>query len=191
MPFSVTRRFRDRTAHRGEIRICADLCLAASSRPPTTNHPRRRLPASGTSASSTPWKPSGLSGVFTSSPTAGIRSFPVNTLNLMRAAVAAQLEGVFEKYVDAAFHHMWASRRRWTIPRSRSKRLTGVRPRRGQAAGPRAGARGQGETDREYARRGRARRVRFADLLRRQGNVLRQGAVARGRGTGVGKVILP
>jgi len=34
-------------------------------------------------------------------------SFPVNTLNLMRAAVAAQMEGVFEKYVDAAFHHMW------------------------------------------------------------------------------------
>ncbi|MCP9628237.1 2-hydroxychromene-2-carboxylate isomerase [Rhodopseudomonas palustris] len=33
--------------------------------------------------------------------------FPVNTLNLMRAAVAAQPEGVFEKYVDAAFHHMW------------------------------------------------------------------------------------
>ena len=33
--------------------------------------------------------------------------FPINTLNLMRAAVAAQLEGVFEKYVDAAFHHMW------------------------------------------------------------------------------------
>ena len=34
--------------------------------------------------------------------------FPVNTLNLMRTAIAAQLEGVFEKYVDAAFHHMWA-----------------------------------------------------------------------------------
>jgi 2-hydroxychromene-2-carboxylate isomerase len=33
--------------------------------------------------------------------------FPVNTLNLMRAAIAAQFEGVFEKYVDAAFHHMW------------------------------------------------------------------------------------
>ncbi|MFC0240849.1 2-hydroxychromene-2-carboxylate isomerase [Rhodopseudomonas telluris] len=33
--------------------------------------------------------------------------FPVNTLNLMRAAVAAQLDGVFEKYVEAAFHHMW------------------------------------------------------------------------------------
>jgi 2-hydroxychromene-2-carboxylate isomerase len=34
--------------------------------------------------------------------------FPVNTLNLMRAAIAAQLEGVFEAYVEAAFHHMWA-----------------------------------------------------------------------------------
>jgi 2-hydroxychromene-2-carboxylate isomerase len=33
--------------------------------------------------------------------------FPVNTLNLMRTAIAAQLEGVFEKYVEAAFHHMW------------------------------------------------------------------------------------
>jgi 2-hydroxychromene-2-carboxylate isomerase len=33
--------------------------------------------------------------------------FPVNTLNLMRAAVAAQFEGVFAAYVEAAFHHMW------------------------------------------------------------------------------------
>ena len=33
--------------------------------------------------------------------------FPVNTLNLMRAAIAAQFEGVFEEYVEAAFHHMW------------------------------------------------------------------------------------
>ncbi len=33
--------------------------------------------------------------------------FPVNTLNLMRAAIAAQLEGVFEPYVEAAFFHMW------------------------------------------------------------------------------------
>ena len=33
--------------------------------------------------------------------------FPVNTLNLMRAAVAAQMEGVFAEYVEAAFHHMW------------------------------------------------------------------------------------
>ena len=33
--------------------------------------------------------------------------FPVNTLMLMRGAVAAQFEGVFEPYVRAGFHHMW------------------------------------------------------------------------------------
>lgn len=34
-------------------------------------------------------------------------NFPINTLNLMRTAIAAQLDGVFGKYVEAAFHHMW------------------------------------------------------------------------------------
>jgi 2-hydroxychromene-2-carboxylate isomerase len=42
--------------------------------------------------------------------------FPVNTLNLMRAAVAAQLEGVFEQYVDAAFHHMWREPKKMDDP---------------------------------------------------------------------------
>src|SRR6202166_413035 len=42
--------------------------------------------------------------------------FPVNTLNLMRAAIAAQFEGVFEKYVDAAFHHMWGEPRKMDDP---------------------------------------------------------------------------
>jgi 2-hydroxychromene-2-carboxylate isomerase len=42
--------------------------------------------------------------------------FPVNTLNLMRAAVAARLEGVFEKYVDAAFHHMWGEPKKMDDP---------------------------------------------------------------------------
>jgi 2-hydroxychromene-2-carboxylate isomerase len=31
---------------------------------------------------------------------------------LMRGAVAAQLEGVFEPYVRAAFHHMWEEPKR-------------------------------------------------------------------------------
>ena len=34
--------------------------------------------------------------------------FPVNTLALMRGAVAAQRLGVFERYVDEIFRHMWA-----------------------------------------------------------------------------------
>ncbi|MET0971144.1 MAG: 2-hydroxychromene-2-carboxylate isomerase [Tardiphaga sp.] len=42
--------------------------------------------------------------------------FPVNTLNLMRAAIAAQLEGVFAQYVDAAFHHMWDAPKKMDDP---------------------------------------------------------------------------
>jgi 2-hydroxychromene-2-carboxylate isomerase len=42
--------------------------------------------------------------------------FPVNTLNLMRAAVAAQMEGVFEKYIDAAFRHMWVEPKKMDDP---------------------------------------------------------------------------
>jgi 2-hydroxychromene-2-carboxylate isomerase len=42
--------------------------------------------------------------------------FPVNTLSLMRAAVAAQFEGVLEKYVEAAFHHMWVEPKKMDDP---------------------------------------------------------------------------
>src|ERR1700735_1790701 len=50
--------------------------------------------------------------------------FPVNTLNLMRAAVAAQAEGVFEKYVDAAFHHMWVEPKKMDDPDVAAKAFT-------------------------------------------------------------------
>ena len=49
--------------------------------------------------------------------------FPVNTLNIMRAAVAAQLEGVFEKYVEAAFHHMWREPKKMDDPEAAVKAL--------------------------------------------------------------------
>ena len=49
--------------------------------------------------------------------------FPVNTLNLMRAAVAAQLEGVFEKYVEAAFHHMWVEPKKMDDPEVAGKAI--------------------------------------------------------------------
>ncbi len=38
--------------------------------------------------------------------------FPVNTLQLMRGAVAAESEGVFMPYVDAMFRYMWAEPRK-------------------------------------------------------------------------------
>jgi 2-hydroxychromene-2-carboxylate isomerase len=50
--------------------------------------------------------------------------FPVNTLNLMRVAIAAQLEGVFAKYVEAAFHHMWAEPKKMDDPEVALKALT-------------------------------------------------------------------
>lgn len=49
--------------------------------------------------------------------------FPVNTLNLMRAAIAAQFEGLFEKYVDAAFHHMWVEPKKMDDPEVAAKAL--------------------------------------------------------------------
>src|SRR5581483_5963116 len=42
--------------------------------------------------------------------------FPVNTLMIMRAAVAAQFEGVFDRYVDEAFRHMWAEPKKMDDP---------------------------------------------------------------------------
>jgi 2-hydroxychromene-2-carboxylate isomerase len=50
--------------------------------------------------------------------------FPINTLNLMRAAVAAQFEGVLEKYIEAAFHHMWAEPKKMDDPEVAMKALT-------------------------------------------------------------------
>jgi 2-hydroxychromene-2-carboxylate isomerase len=42
--------------------------------------------------------------------------FPVNTLMLMRCAVAAQSEGVFEPYFRAAYHHMWEEPKKMDDP---------------------------------------------------------------------------
>jgi 2-hydroxychromene-2-carboxylate isomerase len=42
--------------------------------------------------------------------------FPVNTLMLMRCAVASQLEGVFEPYFRAAYHHMWEEPKKMDDP---------------------------------------------------------------------------
>jgi 2-hydroxychromene-2-carboxylate isomerase len=42
--------------------------------------------------------------------------FPVNTLQLMRGAVAAQFEGMFEPYFHAAYHHMWEEPKKMDDP---------------------------------------------------------------------------
>jgi 2-hydroxychromene-2-carboxylate isomerase len=42
--------------------------------------------------------------------------FPVNTLKIMRGAVAAQRQGVFAPYVDAVYHHMWEAPKKMDDP---------------------------------------------------------------------------
>ena len=42
--------------------------------------------------------------------------FPVNTLMLMRGAVAAKFEGLFEPYFRAAYHHMWEEPKKMDDP---------------------------------------------------------------------------
>jgi len=42
--------------------------------------------------------------------------FPVNTLMIMRGAVAAQTEGVFARYVEEVFRHMWAEPKKMDDP---------------------------------------------------------------------------
>ena len=61
---------------------------------------------------------------FSVAPSANNPFFPVNTLNLMRGAIAAQFEGVFETYVEAAFHHMWREPKKMDDPAVAMKALT-------------------------------------------------------------------
>jgi 2-hydroxychromene-2-carboxylate isomerase len=43
-------------------------------------------------------------------------NFPVNTLAMMRMAVAAQAMGILPRYADAMFHYMWEEPRKMDDP---------------------------------------------------------------------------
>lgn len=42
--------------------------------------------------------------------------FPVNTLLLMRGAIAAEQMGVLDRYIDAGLHHMWEAPKKMDDP---------------------------------------------------------------------------
>jgi 2-hydroxychromene-2-carboxylate isomerase len=42
--------------------------------------------------------------------------FPVNTLQMMRGAAAAEIDGELERYVAAMFHHMWEAPKKMDDP---------------------------------------------------------------------------
>ncbi|MBR0825261.1 2-hydroxychromene-2-carboxylate isomerase [Bradyrhizobium manausense] len=50
--------------------------------------------------------------------------FPVNTLQLMRGAVAAQALGLFEPYFRAVYHHMWEEPKKMDDPQVMRSALT-------------------------------------------------------------------
>ena len=50
--------------------------------------------------------------------------FPVNTLMIMRGAVAAQKLGIFERYVDEVYRHMWADPKKLDDPAVLREALT-------------------------------------------------------------------
>ena len=50
--------------------------------------------------------------------------FPVNTLNLMRGAIAARTLSVFERYVDEMYRHMWVDHKKLDDPAVLAAALT-------------------------------------------------------------------
>jgi 2-hydroxychromene-2-carboxylate isomerase len=42
--------------------------------------------------------------------------FPVNTLQMMRGAAAAEIDGGLDRYVNAMFHHMWEASKKMDEP---------------------------------------------------------------------------
>ena len=93
--------------------------------------------------------------------------FPVNTLVLMRGAIAAQRLGIFEHYVDEIYRHMWADPKKLDDPEV----LRGIgriahRGREAFRSGPGAGRKGR--TAHQHAALGRTRHLRIANVLRRR-----------------------
>ena len=76
--------------------------------------------------------------------------FPVNTLLIMRGAVAAQLDNVFDRYVDAVFKAMWAEQKKMDDAEVAAAVLQQAGLDGARLARAHAGARGQGPSAEEH-----------------------------------------
>ena len=145
-----------------------------------------RSPVEATPASATSFRTS-ISRPSASSSKHGITNyqfnpfFPVNTLALMRGAVAAQRMGVFARYVDQMFRHMWVQPKEMDDPEVLRAALqeSGFDAAKLMALAQEQIS--QGRAGRQHITIGRARHVRRADVLRRRRHLLRQGPIARRR----------
>ena len=113
------------------------------------------------------WKPSA------SSAATGIEGyvrnpfFPVNTLQMMRGAAAAEINGGLEQYVEAMFHHMWEAPKKMDDPEVFRDALTTSGLDADTVLAQIQDPGGQGKANREHRDVGRARCVRIANVLRR------------------------
>ena len=109
--------------------------------------------------------------------------FPVNTVQIMRGAIAAGDAGVLAPYVEAVFHHMWEAPKKMDDPDVIAAALaaSGL-----DAEALMAAAQSQPVKDRllRQHRIGRGPRcLRQPQLFRRRRIVFRQGPAGRGRRT--------
>ena len=112
--------------------------------------------------------------------------FPVNTLMLMRVLVAAQEAGSGAAFLEMGLEGMWEEGLKLDDKDVLARRDRFRGPRFREPAGRGSDRSHQAEACRQHRRRGRARRVRDSDLLRRRRNVLRQGPARAGRRGGRG-----
>ena len=115
--------------------------------------------------------------------------FPVNTLLVMRALVAAKRAGIEDAYVSVVSAAMWEQGEKMDDPEVFRRVLKAGGTRRRKAAGGDAGRPGQGRTRGQYRSRRGARGLWHSHLFRQGRDVLRQGAPGTGRGGGAGRQI--
>jgi 2-hydroxychromene-2-carboxylate isomerase len=104
--------------------------------------------------------------------------FPVNTLLIMRGAIAAQRLDCFTRFVDEVYRHMWADPKKMDDPEVVRAAEREWNSAGGGAAGALRRYERQAGADRQHRTLGRARNVRLTEFLRRRRALLRQGSAA-------------
>ncbi len=109
--------------------------------------------------------------------------FPVNTLALMRGAVAARRLGIFPRYTDEMFRHMWSGQKKLDDAAVSRAALT-----ESDLDGERILALTQTQEVKDELTAntqtfGRSRNIRLAHLFRWRADLLWQGQAARRRGS--------
>ena len=94
--------------------------------------------------------------------------FPVNTLMLMRGAIAAESLGVFERYVDEMYRHMWAEPKKMDDPQVLRAALDESGLPTERILELIQTPEGQRTTAGKHPALGRARHLRLANFLRRR-----------------------